>query len=176
MDVKYLEIKSAPGYGFAMRIFYGERLGVITVTNIHLQSTVYGAGTVFPGGEIKVDGETILTMDYNSPATHAFSVWGPSASWLEIETMGGGTPFPVSSKAITNKTNVTLSANILLYKSGMSARPELSGSVSVPLTLGLVYIKDDEDHKPYEVDIHDGTEFKRHLQYVHDGNDWTLCG
>lgn len=121
--------------GFTMRVFWEEKNGTVTPTDLRVRSTVYG-GKWFPGGTIKIDGITALTMDYSSPATHSFHVYGVGEDWLEVSG-----DKPASVGPITDKAKATITVEVELYRDSSTSKPKLTGSAEIPLTTGLVRVK-----------------------------------
>lgn len=122
-------------YDFTLRTFWEEKNGTVTPTKIQAQSKTYG-DTWFLGGTIKVNGVTALTMSYQYPATHYFEVYGVGDSWLDITG-----DKPVSVGPITDKAKATIEIDVVLYRNVSSPKPELTASVEIPLTTGLVQIQ-----------------------------------
>ena len=174
MASKYLEIKSTSSYGFTIRIFYEEKLGVVTLTDMQLQSTKYN-GTWFMGGTISINDELMLEMSYNNPATHAFSFYSVGETFVNVQTINSGKPLPISSKRIVNASKATISADIRLYRDSSTGKPTLVGSTDVPVAIGFVYIDNGSKFEPYEIYIDNGTSWDRYIAYIDNGTGWDQC-
>lgn len=168
----YFETNTANG--FTARIYYEEENGVISITDIQIQSKTYGGPTWYLGGEIKIDGTTVLSMSYKNPATHAVNVFSAGESWIPIQVVNG-TALPVSSGLIVGKTSVDITVNIELYRDGSSPTPDLSGSVTVSVSAGFVYIDSGSGFEAYECYIDNGTSWDRYIPYVDNGSSWDMC-
>ena len=176
MGTKYFDITEKL-YGMTLRIHYEEALGVVTITNIQLQSVTFGGPGWYPNGTIKIGEETVLSMSYYDPVTHVFNVsGGASEAWHDIQAFGSGTKLPVSASAIMDRNSTTITVAIRLFRdSTTSARPDLNGSFEVDLSLGLVYIDTGAGFEPYAVYIDNGETWDRCIPYVDNGESWDLC-
>jgi hypothetical protein len=125
--------------GFTWRTFYKEVGGIVTITDLQLRSRVFGGPDWYPGGEISVNGIVILKMDYDNPATHVFDITGASDKFVSCRTLNGQA-LPVSSPRLaTRKAEIAVS--VQLYRNQNTVKPELTGSVEIPLTTGIVHVK-----------------------------------
>lgn len=174
MATGYFDIESQPGYGFTMRVHYEELAGIVSITNIQLKSTVYGGPKWYPGGTISIDGVDILTMDHNNPATHKFDVNGANENWIDIVAIGDGQELPVQSAQMLDKTKTTISADIRLFRDTSTDRPTLSGSVTIELSTGLIYIDNGSGFDPYLIYIDNGSSWDRYIPYIDNGTTWDM--
>lgn len=163
--------------GFTVRVHYEERLGVVTITNIQLQSTLYGGGSTgkwWPGGTIKVNGETVLTMDFNSPATHYFPISANGDTFADI-VVSSGVALPVSSVQIFAES-AEITVNVTLWRSSdRIAIYDITGAETVNLTVGLVYIDTGDALEPHLAYIDNGTGWDLCVPYSDNGTEWELC-
>ena len=170
---KYFELSASNG--FAMRIHYDDSVqGFISIENIQIQSASY-TGTWYPHGSIKINDETVLTMSNINPATHLFSVGTYGTNWYDMTAIGTGTALPVSNSTKITASKATIEITAQLYRDAQSAKPTFSGSETVELISGLVYIANGSSFDAYEVYIANGTEFERYEPYVADGSKFVLC-
>lgn len=179
MNTGYFEFSTAQHLGFTIRILYEERYGVITIPadGILLRSTVYGGYYWYPHGEIKVGDEVILSMNHYAPATHQFSFGAPSDDWIPIEAIHDGVKLPVSATAIRNTTQVTMSADLLLYHPEVAGTPMLNGSTIIDLTTGFTYIRNETlTPEPYSPYVWTNGKWEPHMTCVREGDEYTICG
>ena len=172
----YFDIESQSTYGFTMRIHYEELMGIVSITNIQLKSTVYTGPKWFPNGTIKVDDVDIFTMNHNEPATHKFDVTGASDRWIDIVAIGDSQELPAKSAQILDKTSTTISAEIRLYRDADTDRPTLSGSTIIELTTGFIYIDNGDKFEPYIAYIDNGQSWDRYIPYIDNGSTWDMVG
>ena len=158
--------------GFTLRIFYEEKLGIVSITDIQLKSTNY-TGHWYPGGTISVNGVPVLTMDFNSPATHSFSIWQVGDTFVPIRVQSGAS-LPVSSERILAGTT-TISVDVRMYRDGSTTTPRFSGSVTIDLTAGAVYVDTGSGFERYLVYVDNGTGWDHCIPYIDDGTSWNLC-
>lgn len=125
--------------GMTWRTFYREAGGVVTITDLQLRSRIYNGPAWYPGGEISVNGEVVLKMDYYNPPTHAFYVPTIGEEFRSYRVVSGQA-LPVSSKQLTGKTAV-ISVSVELYRDSDTEQLPLSGSLEIPLSTGLVRVK-----------------------------------
>lgn len=158
---------------FTIRVHYDDSTpGYITITNVQLQSKTYNSKW-FPKGAIKINGETVLNMDYKSPATHVFNVTKTGETWYDMGVANtGGVPLPVTnaSKITTSSTTIEITAQ--LYRDGSSPTPTLTGSIEVDLLLGVIYIDNGSGWDMYEIYIDNGTSWDRYQAYIDNGTSW----
>lgn len=172
--------------GFSARVFYSEQYDsstgkrVVSITGISFQSTIYG-GTWYPGGTVKVDGETVLTMDYNDPATHLVTISSAGDTWWSSGGMYETDDFPYSSGEISSEDDgtksVTITVDITLYRNSSSVKATVSGSATIQLTtvpLSCAYIGSGSAHVAYEAYIGNGTSFDVYDLYVGNGTGWDI--
>lgn len=162
--------------GSTIRIHYEEDLGVVTITNIQLQSKTFGGGTSYawwPGGTIKVNGEPVLTMDYRGTATHYFPVYGAGDSFIDIQAQNGVWESVSSSQIFSESTEITV--DITLYRTDGRYIYDLIGSESVNLTVGLVYIDTGSGLEPALAYIDNGIDWELCIPYIDNGTEWELC-
>lgn len=178
MKSGYFDVKSDANYGFTIRIHYEESIGVVSITDIQLQTTVYGGGSQngwFIDGTIKVGDQTVLDMDFNNPATHVFNVFGASDVWKSIAPINSGTTLPVVATAILDKASAEISVDITLYRDSSTIKPKLSGSATIELSTGFVYIDNGDGYEPYMAYIDNGTSWDRYIPYIDNGTSWDIC-
>lgn len=125
--------------GVTWRTYYKEAGDVVTITDLQLRSRIYNGPALYPGGEIAVNGEVVLKMDYFNPPTHAFDVPNIGEEFRSCRVVSGQA-LPVSSKRLTGKTAV-ISVNVELYRDGDTPLLPVSGSCEIPLSQGLVRVK-----------------------------------
>lgn len=157
--------------GFTFRTFLEENAGIVKVTNIQLRSRTYGGPTWNPGGEIAVNGKTLLEMNYNDPATHAFNVYSAGESFIDVQKLTGQA-LPVTSDRIT-AAKATITVNVTLYRNSSSARPKLTGSYSIDIASVLAMVNNGSAFQQKQAAINNGTTFKKYRPIVHDGASWS---
>lgn len=153
--MNYFDVTNA---GFTLRVYYEEKLGVVTITDVRLQSQVYG-GTWFPGGTIRVNDIPVLTMSYNAPATHSFYFFSIGEDFVQSSPKVSGS----SEKILANKA--TLSVDVTLYRNSNTDKIKLSGSVTIDLSAGVVYI----GRKAYMPHIFNGESWVAYGAYKGNG-------
>lgn len=163
---------TTPVSGFTLRVHYEENLGVVTITNVQMRSTVYG-GTWWPGGTIKVNGETVLTMRYTGTATHYFYIYSAGDAFVDIEKQSG-VALPVASVQIL-KESTEITVDVELYRTDGTKITGISGTETVRLTAGLVYIDTGSGFERYLVYVDNGTGWDHCIPYIDDGTSWVMC-
>lgn len=173
----YFDVANSNDRGFTLRIHFEiSEPGFVTITNIQLQSTTY-SGNWFPGGTIKINGETVLTMDTMSPATHIFRVATIGEEWRDIAVADSrGTALPVSNSTKITASTTEIEVSCRMYRDSNTTQPNFSESKTVNLNSGLVYIANGSSFEAYEVWIANGTKFERYEPYVADGSKFVPCG
>lgn len=162
---------------FTIRVHYdNSRAGYISITNVQLQSLTYNSKW-FPKGTLKINGETVLTMDYISPSTHVFNVTKNGETWYDMSVANtNGVPLPVSNATKITTSTASVELTVQLYRDGSSPTPTLTGSETVSLLSSLVYIGNGTSFDAYEVWIANGSKFERYEPYVADGSKFVPCG
>ena len=174
MASKYFDIADGR-YGMTMRFYYEESLGVVTITNIQLQSIEYTGPYWYPNGTIKVGDQDIFSMNYYTP-THVFDVRNASEEWRNIRAFSTGTELPVTSTAILDANTTEITVDIGLFRdSDLDIHPNIRGSIKINLTGGLVYIDNGSGFEPCEVYIDNGESWDRCVLYIDNGTSWDLC-
>lgn len=159
--------------GFTLRVFYEERSGVLTITDMKLKSDTY-ARTWFPGGTIKINGQTVLQMSYSSPATHNWYFYSVPSDFVEMG-VGSGVPLPVSSKKITSG-KAEIEVDITLYRdSSTSARPKLQNVVTVNVLSGFCYVGDGANAEAHMIYVGNGSDWDQYIPYIGNGTSWDMC-
>ena len=177
MATGYFDVTNT-NYGMTIRTHYEEVNGTISITNIQLQSTKYGGGTNyawFPGGTIKIGDQTVLTMSYNNPATHAFSIYGVSEDWSDIYNISSGVAIDDLPSVTVGAPSVVISVDIELYRDSSTGKPTLSGSTTIEVSTGFVYIDNGSGYEAYMVYIDNGTSWDRYIPYIDNGTSWDMC-
>jgi hypothetical protein len=161
---------------FTMRVHYDNSTpGYITIQKVQLQSKTYN-NKWFPKGTIKINGETVLNMDYANPATHVINVGTPGETWYDMTVANpNGIPLPVSNPTKITASSVRVEISVQLYRDGSSPTPNLTGAETVYMSAGLVYIANGSKFEAYEVWIANGSKFERYEPYVADGSKFVLC-
>lgn len=162
---------------FTIRVHYDNSTpGYITITNVQLQSLTYGSKW-FPKGSITINGETVLTMDYTAPATHVFNVTAAGDTWYDIAVANtGGVALPVSNSTEITASTTTIAITVQLYRSSDGNSANLSGSETVELLSGLVYIGNGSSFDAYQAYIDNGSSWDRYIPYIDNGSSWDPCG
>ena len=171
----YFDVANKSDRGFTLRFHYDDsQPGYISIENIQLQSTIYN-NKWFPQGTIKINGETVLTMSYKSPATHMFTVSKVGTDWYDISVQSG-TALPVSNATKITESTAVIEIDMTLYRDSSSTVPSFEGEEAVKVISGLVYIANGSSFDAYEVWIANGTKFEQYEVYVADGSKFVLCG
>ena len=106
----------------------------VVSVNLSINSKTYG-GTYYPKGTIKVNGGTVVTMDYYSPATHRVTV-SAGSTYYAVQAQSGKAP-PWASSAIAHNSDgsksVTIAINIEGWEEGGHTFT-ITGSKSITLT------------------------------------------
>ena len=157
--------------GFTWRTYYEEKAGVITITDVKLQSKTY-TGTWYPGGKITINGKTVLEMDYNNPATHAFNFSAAGDSFISWQVLTGES-LPVSSERILTQ-QAEIAVEVMLYRNSSSAKPSLSGSFSINVENGLIYLDDGKTVSAYQICIDNGSSWDTFAPQIANGSSWDL--
>lgn len=173
MATAYFDVANTSDRGFTLRFHYETSAGYIKINNIQLQSTIYN-NKWFPKGTIKINGETVLEMSYKSPATHMFTVGVVGETWYDIQKQTGAA-LPVSNATKITTASAQIEVDIELYRDSNSTIPKFSGTETVKLLSGLVYIANGSSFDAYEVYIANGTTFERYMPYIADGSQFVLC-
>ena len=167
----YFDVANKSDRGFTLRFHYDDsQPGYISIENIQLQSTIYNSKW-FPKGTIKINGETVLTMDYKSPATHMFTVGVVGETWYDIQKQTGAA-LPVSNATKITASTAVIEIDMTLYRDSSSTVPSFSGSIEVDLLLGVVYIDNGSGWDMYEIYIDNGTSWDRYQAYIDNGTSW----
>lgn len=158
--------------GFTIRIHYEETQGIVTITNIQLQSTIY-AGQWYLYGTIKVNGETVLTMGDEN--TYSVDYIGAGSTWWPVYETVSKEFTPVSSAQIfAESTTIAVDIDLSRVSGDITIR-DITGSETVKLTAGLIYIDNGSGFDSYSVYIDDGTNLDRYIPYMDNGTTWVLC-
>lgn len=158
--------------GFTIRVYYEENLGIVTITDLQLQSTVY-TGQWYVYGTIKVNGETVLTMGDDS--TYSIDYIGAGSTWWPVYELTSREFTPVSSAQIF-AASTTIAVDIDLHRiTGDANVNGVTGSTTVSLTAGVVYIDNGSGFDAYQVYIDNGTSWDRYVPYVDNGSGWGMC-
>lgn len=167
----YFDIPSESG-GFTWRTYYEESGGRVSITNVNLQSRTFTGPTWYPGGKIAVNGETVLNMSYDSPATHAFNVFGASDTFVGCQVLSAGQAFPViSGPVVTGKAEITV--DVELYRNADTSKHKVSGSFTIDVASVLAMIHDGAEFLQKQAVASDGTAFKKYRPIIHDGATWS---
>lgn len=158
--------------GFTWRTYWEERNGAVSVTGLQLRSKNF-SNVWYPGGTISVNGVPVLTMDFNSPATHSFSIWQVGDTFVPIQVQSGAS-LPVSSERITGSC-AKITVAVTLYRDSGSPRPTLTGSAEIPLTAGLVRIQTANGAKRHRAYIKRGGKIVPAAAVVKHGGKIKYC-
>lgn len=159
--------------GFTWRTHWEERNGAVSVTGLQLRSKTFAGPIWYPRGSIAVNGVPLLTMDYASPATHAFVFDSAGDRFVDIDILSGQA-LPVSTGVIASGKAV-ITVNVELYRNSSSTRPVLSGSSEIPLTAGLVQIQTANGAKRHRAYIKRGGKIVPEAAVVKRGGKITYC-
>lgn len=159
--------------GFTWRTHWEEKNGAVAVTRLQLRSKTFTGPTWYPKGNISVNGIQLLTMDYASPATHAFSLYSAGESFIDIEVLSGQA-LPVSTGVIASGKAV-ITVNVELYRNSSTAKPVLTGSAEIPLTTGLVQIRTASGAKRHRAYVKQGGKNVPLAALANDGGRIKYC-
>lgn len=167
----YFDTPKSEG-GFVWRTHYTESGGVVSITNIQLQSNTYKGPAWFPLGQIAVNDVTILQMDYNDSATHAFTVEAASEAFIDIETLSGQA-LPVSSQRITTgKAEITVSMELYRSSDGTHSY-NIEGSTVIDVASILAMVHDGEEFTQKQPVIKHDAGAKNYRPVVYNGAEWS---
>lgn len=129
--------------GFTLSVNWSETYDVntntskVSINSLSVQSKTYG-GKWFFGGTVQVNGETVQTLSYYEPATHAVQVSSAGDRWYSVYATAAGASFPWVSGDIVHEPDgskkVTFAFNLTLYRNSSSPYPVIIGSTEVELT------------------------------------------
>lgn len=167
--------------GFTLRVYYEQKGGKITITDVKLRSQTY-KGTWYPGGKITVNGVTVLEMNYNSPATHAFNFYSAGDSFISWQVLTGQS-LPVTSQKIQTE-NAEIKVEVTLYRDSSTAKTSLSGSANVTMETteeeeeetGLIYLDDGQTVSGYVLCIDNGSSWGEYAAQVDNGSAYVAYG
>ena len=158
--------------GFVWRTHFQESGGIVSVTNLQLQSNEYTGPTWYPKGDISVNGVKILEMDYNNNATHAFSIYSASDTFADVETLSGQA-LPVSSQRITTgKAEITVSMELYRSSDGKHVYG-IEGNTSIDVASILAMVHDGEEFTQKQPVIKHDAGAKNYRPVVHNGAEWS---
>lgn len=160
--------------GFTIRIYYEEEFGIVTITNIELQSTVY-VGQWYVYGTIKVNDETILSMGGDGNDTYSIDYIGAGSTWWPVYELKSHEFQPISSARIF-AASATISADISVHNiSNNNAVRDLIETKTIGLTVGMVYIDNGSGFDIYQCYIDNGENWDLHIPYIDNGSGWDQC-
>lgn len=168
--------------GCVIRVYYKNTSpGVVSITHVHIKSE-YSTGKWCPKGTITINGETVLTMEYNHPATHKFEISSTGTNWYPMTALTdsphSGTPLPVSNVNKITTNSATIAISVQIYKDNDGSTKNLSGTSTVAITPynagGYVYIDNGSSWDKYEVYIDNGTSWDKYQVYIDNGSSWDL--
>ena len=158
-----------PDSGFTLRTHLEESNGMVSVTKMQLQSKNYAGPVWYPGGDVKVNDEVVLSMSYLGSATHMFSFSSAGDAWVDIEKLTG-VALPVSSGKVKT-LKATISVDVTLYRNSSSIKPVLSGSIEISVVSGAVRIETTDGVKRARAYVkHNGVAVPTQAVTNKDGN------
>ncbi len=161
--------------GFTIRVYYEEDLGIVTITELQVQSTLY-TGQWYLYGTIKVNGETVLTMGGDDKSTYSIDNIGAGSTWWPAYELVSKEFPPVSSAQIfAASTDITVDIDLHRINSDLNIN-DITGSATVSLTAGVVYTDNGSGFDVYQCYIDNGTDWDIYIPYIDNGTGWDQCG
>lgn len=161
-------------YGFSQKIFWEIQNGSVAITAVQLQSKNYGSEW-YPGGEITVNGETVFTMSFMSPASHVYYMQYSAGSFVDIDAIQGGQELPAVSDRITGG-KATIEVNVYLYNKALNFNPHIAGSVEIDVASVLAMVHDGAKFRLRQPVVWAGSGCKKYRPVILDGENGPASG